>query len=149
MSHSDTIYMGNTQSSYKEVSNYAAAVASFPAGTCVRLKSDGTISKAKADGGLLGISLGRSLSDTNFLAVCRAGLLVPILLTDDEAEYAYVVKGAAVWIDDVSGIANIEDTGAVTTTVSNAIYASEAMDGIAEDGTTAVKVALIDMQGGV
>ena len=68
--------------------------------------------------------------------------------TDDEDDYAYVVKGASVYVDDVTGKANIVDTGDVTTTVTNAIYVSGPLDGINEAGQT-VKVALIDMPGGL
>jgi hypothetical protein len=150
MSHDSTkVLLGTTQSTFREgVTAYTAAVATYPAGTAVRLKNDGTISVTKADGRLIGVSLGQSLSDTACIAVLKAGARVPILLTDDSAEYAYVVKGASVYIDDVSGLANIVDDGNVTTTVSNAIYVSGALDGINEAGES-VKVALIDMVGGL
>lgn len=142
------VLLGTTQSSAKDVSCHDGDPATFQAGLVMRQKSDGTLSVAKADGGILGISLGKSLSDHKKTAVLRSGELVPIQLTDDEAEYAYVVKGQSVWIDDVTGKANIEDDGDVTTTVSNATYVSGALDGVKEDGTT-VKVALIDMTGGL
>lgn len=138
-----------TQSSLRKgVESYNSDPATYPAGTAVRLASTGLLTVTKASGQLIGVSLGRSLSDIKRTSVIKAGLLVPILLTDDSAEYVYVVKGAAVYIDDVTGKANIVDTGDVTTTISGAVYASGPLDGIAEDGTT-VKVALIDMQGGL
>lgn len=144
------VLLGTTQSSYREgITSYAVAdVATFPAGTIVRLKNDGTLSVTKGDGEYLGVSLGKSLSDTSRIAVLKAGLKVPVLLTDDSAEYAYVVLGASVYVDDVSGLANIVDDGNVTTTISSAIYVSGALDGINEAGST-VKVALIDMVGGL
>lgn len=147
--HSEKVYLGSTYSSFKEVTNYAADPADFPAGTVCRLKSDGTISKLKGDGMIVGVSLGKSLSDTERLAVVRCGLKVPVLLADDSNSYAYAQKGAAVWVDDSDAIANVEDGEApIATTITNGIYVSAALDGINEAGET-VKVALIDMQGGL
>jgi hypothetical protein len=73
------VLMGTTQSSDRTVDS---KVGSLPAGTIVRLKSDGTLSKAAADGEALGISLGKDLSDTDKIAIVRRGLKVPLLLTD-------------------------------------------------------------------
>lgn len=140
--------LGATGSSARDVSCHDSDPATFPAGLAVSLASTGGLSVAKADGMRIGVSLGKSLSDTKKTAVARTGEAIPIQLTDDSDDYAYVVKGAKVYIDDVSGKANIADTGDVTTTISDAIYVSGPLDGVAEDGTT-VKVALIDMPGGL
>jgi hypothetical protein len=142
------VLLGTNQSTRICTVNYAADPATFPAGTAVRMKSDGTISVTKAHGQLIGVSVGKSMSDTLRLAVAREGLLIPILLTDDSDDYSYVVKGAPVYIDDVTGLASIVDDAEVTTTITNAIYASEALDGINEAGES-VKVALIDMISGL
>lgn len=146
--NANVVQMGKTESSSKDVTQHNSDPATYVAGTAVRLKSDDTLSVTKAHGQLLGISLGRSLANTKRTAVCRAGLGVPILLTDDSADYAYVVKGAPVYIDDVTGKANIVDDGSVTTTISNAVYTSGVLTGIAEDGTE-VAVALVDYPGGL
>ena len=140
--------LGATNSSAKEVSQHAVDPASFVAGTAVRQKSDGLLSVTKADGMLIGISLGKSLSDTKKTAVARTGSEIPILLTDDSDDYSYVVLGAKVYVDDVTGLANIPDDGEVTTTITDAVYVSGPLDGIAEDGST-VKVALVDIPGGL
>lgn len=142
------VLLGQVPHSAKTITQHDQDPASFVAGTAVRQKSDGALSVTKADGQLIGVSLGASLSDTKKTAVCRVGSSVPILLTDDEASYAYVVKGAAVYVDDVTGLANIVDDGSVTTTITNAIYVSGPLDGINEAGQS-VKVALIDMVGGL
>lgn len=142
------VLLGATGSSSKDISVNDSDPATFPAGTAVRLKSDGKLTVTKAQGQLIGISLGVSLSDTKKTAVARSGLAVPILLTDDEDDYAYVVQGEKVWIDDVTGKANIEDDETETTTVSDAVYVSGVLDGVKSDGTT-VKVALVDMPGGL
>jgi hypothetical protein len=149
--HDDTkVLLGTTQSTYKEgVTSYAVAdVATFPAGTIVRLNSAGTLSVTKADGEYLGVSLGKDQSDTSRIAVLKAGLRVPVLLTDDSDDYAYVVLGAAVYADDVTGLANIVDDGDVTTTITSAIYVSGALTGIDESGNE-VYCALVDMVGGL
>lgn len=149
MGHDPTkVLLGTTQSSAKDISNYDSDPATYVAGLAVRLASTGLLALTKASGMLVGISLGRSLSDTKKTAVAKKGELIPIQLTDDEADYAYVVIGQKVYVDDVSGKANIVDDGNVTTTITDATYVSLPIDGIAEDGTT-VKVAMIDMPGGL
>lgn len=142
------VLLGQVPSTAKVISQHDQDPASFVAGTAVRQKSDGALSVTKAHGQLIGVSVGASLSDTKKTAVVRSGSLVPILLTDDSASYAYVVKGAPVYVDDVTGKANIVDTELVTTTITNAIYVSGALDGVNEAGAS-VKVALIDMVGGL
>jgi hypothetical protein len=141
------ILLGTTLGSDKVVTSIKGT-AVIDAGLAVRLKSTGVPSVAKSDGSFLGVSLGVDMSDLTYTAVCRVGYGVPIQLTDDSAEYAYVVIGAAVWIDDVTGLANIVDDGSVTTTVTNAVYVSAPMKGVKSDGTE-IYVALIDMQGGL
>lgn len=98
------VLLGVTGSSAKDVTQFAHDPATMVAGTAVRLKSDNTLSVTKSDGRWLGVSLGKSLSDHKKTAIVRAGELVPILLTDDEDDYAYVVPGASVWIDDATGL---------------------------------------------
>jgi hypothetical protein len=148
MHESDHVLLGTTQSTFREgVSCYDDDPATFPAGTVVRLKSTGALSVTKNDGNYLGISLGKPLSDANKVSVLKAGSRVPILLTDDSASYAYVVPGLPVYIDDVTGLANIVDDGEVTTTISSATYLTGPLTGINEAGAE-VMVALIDIPGG-
>lgn len=140
--------MGMNGSSAKDVTNYASDPATFVAGLAVRQTSTKSLVLAKASGLLVGISMGKSLGNTKHTAVARTGLEVPILLTDDSEDYAYVVLGAKVYVDDVTGMANVVDDGDVTTTITDAVYVSGPLDGIAEDGTI-VKIALVDMPGGL
>lgn len=144
MTHDPTkVLMGTTGSNIKEVTNRAGTIA---AGIAVRLKSDDTLSITKADGNLLGISLGKSLSDTSRTAIVRKGLRVPVQL---KAGFDPTV-GAVVSIDDATGLA----AGDGTRTAVNAFYATGRIGGtgvnggIQEDGTT-VGVALIDFAGGL
>lgn len=141
MGHDATkVQMGTTRSSAREVDNRKGAI---PAGKIVRLKSDDTISLAAADGLPLGISLGKSLSDSERTAICRRGEGVPILLT---AAFT-PVKGTQVHISDTTGVAIASGAGA---TGMNAVYVSGPLTAVAEDGTeTALGCALIDMPGGL
>lgn len=141
MGHDATkVLMGATRSNIKEVTNYVASDSTFLAGQPMRLKSDGTISKAKADGALLGVSLGKDLANAGRVACCRKGVAVPILL---KAAFTPTV-GAQVLLDDTTGLA----TGDGTNTGVNAVYATSTLTGVQEDGTTA-NVALIDFPGGL
>jgi hypothetical protein len=139
--HSATkVMMGTTTSSFKNVDNLAGDPATFVAGLCVHLKSDGTLSLASADGSKLGISLGAALDGTKYTAICRKGLRVPIQLT---AAFSPTI-GAQVQISTTTGKAVSSGTAV------NAKYATGALTMIAEDGTeTASAVALIDMEGGL
>ena len=141
MGHSaSTVLMGTTTSNVKEVINMAGAPATFLAGLCVHLKSDGTLSLAAADESKLGISLGKSLSETNRVAIATKGLEIPILLANGFTP----TVGAQVQISTTTGKAVASGTAV------NAYYASSTMTAIAEDGTTVADgAALINMPGGL
>lgn len=152
MSHNaNKVLMGATQSSVKEVTNYASpSNVPLEAGLVAHLKSDSTVTKAKADGSPVGVSLGKDLSDIGRTAVARKGLRVPLKL---KAGFNPTV-GAAVLIDDAEGYG----TGDGTNTAVNATYAtgrlggSGATGGIAEGATSdvgTIGVALIDFPGGL
>lgn len=79
--------LGSTESSDKEITAEVGNPATFPAGRAVRRNSAG-LGLASATGGLVGVSLGKSLSDTEKTAVCRVGNRVPLELPG----YAYLVK---------------------------------------------------------
>lgn len=141
MSHDvSKILMGNVDSSFKNVDNRNGSI---EAGLIVRLKSDDTISIAAADGAPLGISLGKSLSDTGRTAIARKGSRIPVLLTDSFTP----TIGAQVNISDTTGKAGTAGGGF---TAVNATYVTAALTAIKEDGSeVAAAVALIDMPGGL
>lgn len=96
MSHdASKVVMGQTAWSAKDVVEFDNDPASFPAGTAVRLKSDGTLSKTLADGQWLGVSLGRSLSSSKKTAICRAGLKVPMLVEYGPARLVITITSYA------------------------------------------------------
>lgn len=134
------VLMGMTRSSFRHAEPRKGSIA---AGTIVRLKSDGTITTAKADGEALGISLGKDLSNIGYTSIVKSGTAVPILLTNSFNP----AIGAQVQIDDVTGLAKAAGAGV---TGVNAVYVSNALTAILEDGTeAAAKVALIEMPGGL
>lgn len=137
------VLMGGVVSSAKEISTHDSDPATFKAGLVVRQKSDGALSLAKSDGFNVGVSIGKSLSDTKKTGVVRTGTGVPILL---ETGFTDPVIGEKVYVDDTSGKAEADDAGDVT--ITDAIYVSEMLTGIDEAGNE-VNVALIDMPGGL
>lgn len=140
MHSASTVYMGHAKSNVKEVDSRAGAAATFLAGLCVHLKSDGDLSLANADGSKLGISMGRSLSDTNQIAIARKGLGIPILLTNSFTP----TIGAQVQISTTTGKAVSSGTAV------NAVYTTSTLTAYDEDGAAiADGAALIDFPGGL
>jgi hypothetical protein len=140
MSHSSAVYMGNTKASFKKVDNWAANPATFLAGLCGHLKSDGTVSLASADGSKIGISLGRSLSSISRTPFVREGTEVPILLTNGFTP----TIGAQVQISTTTGKAVSSGTAV------NAFYRTSTLTAYDEDGTAITDgAALIDFPGGL
>lgn len=140
------IKLGTTGSTYREgATSYAVSnVDDFPAGTACRLDPSGGLSKT--EGRFVGVSIGIDLSDTNRIVVLPAGLLVPILLQDqnpDSKDYSQVVVGTSVYISD--GKATAEGGSAILT---RAIYSSSPRVGVSEYGADE-DVAYIDYIGGL
>lgn len=141
MSHDATkVLMGQVNSNVKEVSSHVGSIA---AGLVCRLKSDDTVTVVSTDGAAIGVSLGKDLSDSNKMAICRKGLGVPIKLASG---YTTPAKGGQVAIVNASGEARAY-TGSGDAYV-NAYWVSGMLTGIKEDGTTE-NVALADFPGGL
>lgn len=140
MHSSTTVYMGLSKSNIKEVENRAGSPATFKAGLCVHLNSSGALSLAAADGSKLGISMGRSLSDTDRVAIARKGLGIPVLLDNGLTP----VIGAQVQISTTTGKAVASGTAV------NAVYVTGVLTAYDEDGVAiADGAALIDFPGGL
>lgn len=139
MAHDATkVLMGTRKSTFATIDNKAGTLA---AGLFGRLKSDDTISTTKADGTLYGVSLGRDLSGTARTAYVRRGKGVPVKLAAGQTP----TIGGQVFVDDANGEAK---TSASSATGCNALFASEKLTGIQEDGTS-IDVAFIDFPGGL
>lgn len=141
MHDSTKVQMGNVPNSCKNIDSKKGAIA---AGLAVRLKSDGTLSVAAADGEMIGISCGKDLSNAGHTAIVRSGLEIPVLLT---AAFS-PTPGTAVHISDTTGKAIASGAGA---TAINAVYSDLGVKtAVLEDGTeVASGAALIDFVGGV
>lgn len=140
MHNASKVQMGTTNSNIREVTNRFGDPATFQAGLCVHLKSDDTLSLASADGSKLGVSLGRDLSNTKRTAICKAGLGVPVQVTNGFTP----VVGAQVQFSTTTGKAVTSGTAV------NAVYSQVGLTGVGEDGVDlADPVALIDFIGGL
>lgn len=145
MAHNATqVQLGGSLSSDRDIVCFDADPALLPAGTIVRLKSDGTLSKISTDGALFGVSMGVSFSSIKRLAVCKAGNQIPVLLNVSGDVTTYAAPGKAVYVDNASGKASTVAGSSLT----SAIYTSGQLTGLVGDGTT-TPVALIDMGGGL
>lgn len=140
MHSATTLYLGSHKSNIIESDNWSADPATFKAGMCGHLKSDGTVSLAVADGNKIGISLGRSLSDTKRTSFVRRGTQVPILLANGFTP----TIGAQVQISTTTGLAVASGTAV------NAIYRALPTTVYDEDGVSVADLAaLIDFPGGL
>ncbi len=140
MHSATTLYLGTHKSNILESDSWAASPATFPAGTCGHLKSDGTISLASADGSKLGISLGKSLSEIDYVTFARSGKKIPILLANGFTP----TLGAQVQISTTTGKAVASGTAV------NAVYVELPTTTYDEDGVlVADGAALIDLIGGL
>lgn len=79
MQDATQVLLGSTLSSGREVEDMAGDPATFLAGICMSLKSDGTLSLLKSDGPRMAVSMGRSLSNHKKVSALKAGNGVPLL----------------------------------------------------------------------
>lgn len=143
MSHNpNKVLLGSHGSSDFVASCENGDPATFKAGLVVHLKSDKTLSLASADGAKIGVSMGRSLSDTAKTSVARSGNFIPVQITD-ESGFDYVVIGQPVEVSATTGKA-VSDGNA-----TGAIYVSGPIKGIDPVTKAEIDVALIDMAGGL
>lgn len=130
MAHDATkVVLGATLSSVKDVSTHASDPASFPAGVAVSIASTGALSLLKSSGPRVGVSLGRSLSDTKKTSVCRSGLGVPMR--------AALKRSSGVIT--VSSYANLLTTTPDTVTVGATVFTAQS--GAATPGTATFRAA--------
>jgi hypothetical protein len=123
--------------------------ATFEAGLVVRKNTSGDLSLAT--GQIIGVSLGKSLSDTKKTSVCRAGNIIPVQITDEEdpeadppvGKFDYVVVGQPVEVSATTGKAVSDDVA------TGAIYVSGPLKGIDPITKAEIDVALVDMGGGL
>ncbi len=133
------VCMGSSQSTFKVVENHRGALA---AGLVATLKSDDSITTTLADGVQIGVSLGNDLSGANaYCPIVKKGTGIPILLDSNAVN---PVIGAQVQVHSTNGKAVASGTAV------NAVYVSNELDAVLEDGSIVVDgCALIDFPGGL
>lgn len=112
--------LASAKSNVRDVESFAVDPASFPAGLCVSLASTGLPSLLASAGMRIGVSQGRSLSDTKFTDVLRTGLRVPVRASLKRSTGTVTITNIAnliAGIDDtitIGGTAFTATDGAVT-----------------------------------
>ncbi len=139
MAHDATkVLLGTVKTSSREITEKVGSPVTFPAGTAVRIKSDDTVSVTKADGGWLGVSLGKGLSDsTKTVAIARDGLGVPVLLEPAPARQVVTITSYA------NLVAAGDDTlkiGATTFTFKGSASTEGEVAAVTNNNTTAANL---------
>ncbi len=141
------VLLGSHGSSDFLASVFPADPASFPAGRAVRETTAGALSLALAGGSLVGVSMGKSLSDTKKTSVARSGNKIPMVLSG----FAFLTKADLTFFTKRPGIAvAIEFTDTVLQGSESSSVAGDDENGYVitlelEDGVstgTQVKTAL-------
>lgn len=141
MAHdSSKVVLGSTVTSSKDVSTHNSTPLTYVAGLAVRQKSDGELSVTLADGKWLGVSLGRSLSDTLKTDVCRAGLGVPVLLEATPARGTVTVTSYANLVSGTDDVVTIGAT-AFTAQAGAATPGDATFQAATDNATTAASLA--------
>lgn len=105
--------MGSVGQSGYEADDYAGDPATFLAGLAVRLDNAGALSLDSGDGRWLGISRGRSLSNTEKCSIIRTGREVPVLVERQPARGTITISSYA---NLVSGTPDVITVGATAFT---------------------------------
>lgn len=139
------VLMGATQSSIRDVRSVKGSVA---AGLALHINVSTKVASAAAAGAVLvGVSLGRDLSNAGFSAYAERGNKVPIQLGTAFTP----TQGDDVWYDNTSGKA-VASNGSIEVVALNAKFSfvegSAKKSGIQEDGTL-VDVAYIDFNANI
>lgn len=140
MHNANKVLMGSHGSSDIQATCENGDPATFLAGLVVRKASTGELSLASGE--IIGVSLGKSLSDTKKTSVARIGNFIPVQITDEDG-FDYVVIGQPVEVSATTGKAVSDDVA------TGAIYVSGPMKGIDPITGAEIDVALIDMAGGL
>ncbi len=140
MGHDATkVLLGTTQSSDRDASlAFPSNPATFKAGLAVRETTAGLLSVTKADGEWIGVSLGRSLSDTAKTDVLRAGLRVPLLLEATPARGVVNITSYANLIVVANDTIKI---GATTFTFKASASTESEVAAVTSNGQTAINLA--------
>lgn len=133
--------LGATGESGKESQSFNDDPTVFLVGLAVRRKSDNTLSLSSADGQLIGVSLGKDLSDAKRTVVCRTGLRVPMRVTDAFAVGTVTITNVA---NLLTTTADTIKVGAITFTAQSgaATPGAATFQAVTDVTTTAASLAL-------
>lgn len=133
------VLLGNVQTSSKDISEHLGSPATYLAGLAVRLATGGVLSLTKSAGQLLGVSLGKGLSDSlKTVAIARDGLKVPVLLEAAPARQVFTITSYA------NLVAVSDDTlkiGATTFTFKASPSGESQVGAVTNNDTTAANLA--------
>ena len=134
------IQLGATPSNIKQVRNYKGEVA---AGRVVYQDTDGTIN-GTGTGNIVGISLGKDLSNAGYTSVCLEGAKVPLLIASD----AGLTPNVKDQVKVIAGL--VSDAGSAGVAITATYFSTEKFDAVNEDGTAnPLKCYLVDYFGGI
>lgn len=134
------VLLGATLSSDVLVTPYASDPADTPAAFAVCQDDDGSLSLAQSDGRLVGVSLGKSLSNSLQTSVCRTGLRVPIRCANQYAHGLVTITSFANLVDDTDD--TIEVAGTVFTFQTGSVTPGQAtVQAASSNGATATSLA--------
>ena len=150
------VLLGTNLSSAKEISKFDSDPATYKAGLAVHLANTGALSLLKSAGQLIGVSMGKSLSDTKKTAVLRDGQSVPVKLqlkrargTIEITAYASLLTGTDDEIE-VGGVSftaqsgsQVSGTATFQAATSNAQTATNLAAQINAHATTAALVKAV------
>jgi hypothetical protein len=133
------VLMGQSGSSSKDgIESFGSSPLTYLAGLAVRRKSDGALSVVKSEGGWIGISLGKSLSDSLRTSVLRAGLLVPVLLELAPARGVATITSYANLVDTANDTLKV---GATTFTFKASPSTESEVGAVTSNNQTATNLA--------
>jgi hypothetical protein len=122
------VLLGTVRGSGKVVAQYDNNPATYAAGLVVSLDSSGDLSTDLSDGSRIGVSLGKSLSDTSKTAVCHKGLQVPIKVKNN---YSKIIT--------ITSYANLINAGDDEITVGETVFVAQS--GAATPGDATFRAA--------
>ena len=134
------VFLAGSMSSVKDVEAFNVDPASFPAGLCVSMASTGLPSLLASAGMRMGVSQGKSLSDTKKTDVLRTGLKVPVQAHLKRATAVVTITNFA---NLVSGTDDTLQVGATTFTAQAgaATPGAATFQAATDNATTATSLA--------
>lgn len=140
MQDTSKIVLAGSQSSVKDVETFAVDPATFLAGLCVSLGSDGLPTLLASAGPRIGVSRGASLSDTAKTDIQRTGLRVPIRAHLKRATAVITITNYANLVSGTDDVLTVGETG-FTAQAGAATPGEATFTAASSNGATATSLA--------